>query len=130
MLYLPALPETRAPPRIGITSPSSAMPMRRLKTQIHFAGIAHGEEPGVLEEERPLLRKEQVEASRLICWSSTSTCAKSVFTVPSSARLGVRLYFRSTPTVAEHDRLGGASPDSSVLASAYGVILKLRIAGV
>ncbi len=30
--------------------------------QLHLAGLPHGEEAGVLEEERPLLRKEQVEA--------------------------------------------------------------------
>ncbi len=61
-LNLPALPETRPPPMIGIACAVVADADAAAEEQIDFTGIADAEEAGVLEEERALLREEQREA--------------------------------------------------------------------
>ena len=62
--------------------------------------------------------KKSGKRVRLICWSSASTCAKSVLAVRSSARLEVGEYFTSSPTSVVGSRsvrhsAGRASRDSA-----------------
>ena len=52
---------------------------------------------------------------RFTCCSSTSTCAKSVFTVRSSARFCVTAYLTSTPASASQSFSTGGATTRSVL---------------
>ena len=56
-----ALPVSRAPPWIGTQVAVVVDADGAAEEQIDFAGLADGEEAAVLEEERPLLGKQQVE---------------------------------------------------------------------
>ena len=55
-------------------------------------------EPLTLQKKVPPLREEKLNRVRFTCWSSSSTCAKSVRQVASAVRLRVTLYFASIPT--------------------------------
>jgi len=52
-----------------------------------WCAAAEVKEATAFEEKIALLRKRQRESCRLTCCSSTSTCAKSVFTVRSAVTL-------------------------------------------
>ena len=56
----PIWPVRRPPPRMGIRDPSSD-PDAPAEEQLQLARLPHREQPGVLQEERPLLGEEQVE---------------------------------------------------------------------
>ena len=96
-VLLPTLPDRRPPPTIGICSPRSPSPMRRLKNTSTAPDCPTENRPAFSRKKGRFSGKNRVNRSRLICSSSTSTCAKSVWNVASSVRLGVMLYFRSAP---------------------------------
>ena len=58
----PSLPDRRAPPAIGTTSPAEPDPDPAREEELHLARGAERELPRVLEEEGPLLRVEEAEA--------------------------------------------------------------------
>ena len=68
MLMMPTLvrpatrPDSRAPPTMGIASSVRADANRPAEKYFRLPADADREQPGVLEEERALLGKEQVEA--------------------------------------------------------------------
>ena len=58
----PSLPDRRAPPAIGTTSPGGPDPDPAREEEVHLSRRAEREQARVLEEERPLLRVEEAEA--------------------------------------------------------------------
>ena len=94
---LPTLPDNRPPPTIGICSPAAPRPIRRLKNTSTAPDCPTENRPAFSRKKGRFSGKNSVKRSRLICSSSTSTCAKSVRYVASRVRLGVMLYFRSAP---------------------------------
>jgi hypothetical protein len=91
-------PEMRAPATIGICSPVLAMPMRREKKRSTSPLFPAVKRPAFSRKKGRFSGKNNEKRSRFTCWSSTSTCAKSVFTVASRVSEGVMEYFRSPPT--------------------------------
>ena len=120
-LKSPTLPVSRPPPRIGTVRPAWSRPIRRLKKRV--GASPGGNTPGGAlripraeppKPPKPATRpkskmpwlsrknsrfsgKNRLNRVRLICCSSTSTCAKSVLKVKSAVRFSVRPYFTSTP---------------------------------
>ena len=115
---------------IGIAWPERPSPMRRLKKRSTSPGLPTEKKPAFSRKKGRFSGKNSANRSRFTCWSSTSTWAKSVFTVPSSARLGVRLNFRSPPTSPDDALATGRTPEVMALPSANGISLKLRSVGV
>ena len=103
--------------------------MRRLKNSSTSPGLPTVNSPAFSRKKGRFSGKNRLKRSRFTCWSSTSTCAKSVFTVPSRARLGVTVYFTSPPTSPSRVPSTGLGPDASALASAYGMTFRLRSTG-
>ena len=69
--------------------------------------------------------KNRAKRVRLICWSSASTCAKSVFTVRSSARFDVGEYLTSIPASVVGSRsLRHSARGASGGSASAGVCLK------
>ena len=99
------LPDSRAPPRMGMACPSGAMPMRRLKKSSVWLGSLNAAPPLLATVKAPAFSrkngrfsgKNRLNRSRLICCWSTSTWAKSVLTVRSRATPEVTPYLRSPP---------------------------------
>ena len=98
------LPERRAPAWIGICVPASLIPIRRLKNSSVWPSwrpladwLFTVKMPAFSRKNGRFSGKNRLKRSRLICWSSTSTCAKSVLNVPSRVRPELMLYFRSAP---------------------------------
>ena len=96
MLFLPILPVRRAPPRIGTGCPVSDRPILRLKNRSVCTGVEVNEAPVPIVKKFDASRKKSrfsgknsPKRVRLTCWSSTSTCAKSVLMVTSRLRPAV-----------------------------------------
>jgi hypothetical protein len=127
--HAPTLPETRPPPRIGMGRPVGEMPIARLKKRSTSPGLPTAKKPAFSRKNGRFSGKNRLNRSRFTCWSSTSTCAKSVLTVASSVRLGVRLYLRSPPTSPSQLVFAGFSPLVTTLPSTYGISFRLRNTG-
>ena len=117
-LKSPTLPVRRPPPRIGTVRPWSR-PIRRLKKRVGASPLPKKPDAPMLRRAAPpppapgarpkskmpwLSRKNsrfsgknRLNRVRLICCSSTSTCAKSVFQVKSAVRFSVSPYLTSPP---------------------------------
>ena len=129
-LYLPALPDRRPPPLIAICSPDGPMPIRRLKNRSISPGLPTVKNPAFSRKNGRFSGKNRSNRSRLTCWSSISTCAKSVLTVASSTRLGVRLYFRSAPASGSNSVVDGPDTRLQHFAEDKRRELQLRSDGV
>ena len=91
------MPLTRAPASIGTGLRFSSMPMRREKNSSTSRGVPNSKNPAFSRKNGRFSGKNRSNRVRLICSSSTSTCAKSVLNVASSVRLGVSPYLTSRP---------------------------------
>ncbi len=101
----PARPVSRPPARIG-SSPFWPMPIRRLwkmigvsppGPQIRFSRPPKLKTPWPSRKNSRFSGKKRLKRVRLTCWSSASTCAKSVLTVKSAVSPRVTPYFASKP---------------------------------
>ena len=72
----PTWPVRRPPPRIGTRVRSSPIPIRRLKNSSSSPGCPTENSPAFSRKNGRFSGKNRLNRSRLICWSSTSTCAK------------------------------------------------------
>ena len=99
--------------------------------QIDFAGVADAEEAGVLEEERPLLREEQVEAIEVDLLIVDFDLREVGVDGGVERQARRELYFTSPPK--SQVGLGidrRYARRRAALPSPYGVMRKLRSAGV
>ena len=102
----PSLPVMRAPPTMGMISPSSESPIRRLKNR-KVSGGSNGrlvsptwKSPAFSRKNSRCSGKKSSKRVRFTCCSSASTCAKSVFTVTSRFRLDPSPTLASSPRSA------------------------------
>ena len=93
----PTRPVRRPPPRIGSGIPAAEMPMRRVKKRSTACGVPAEKTPAFSRKNGRFSGKKIGKRVRLTRWSSTSTCAKSVFAVRSSVSAGVTPYLISPP---------------------------------
>ena len=94
--HCPTRPTTRAPPRMGTCWPLT-IPIRR---EWNSRSRPPREKSKMSDRSWKNWRfsgKKRLNRVRLTCWSSASTCAKSVLTVRSSVRLLARPYLASRP---------------------------------
>jgi hypothetical protein len=82
---------------MGTGLPRVSMPMRRVKKRSTACGVPAENTPAFSRKKGRFSGKKSGNRVRLVRCSSTSTCAKSVFQVRSSVRLGVTPYLRSAP---------------------------------
>ena len=124
----PTLPVSLPPARTGTTSPVSR-PIRRLKNRNGVSPLpaarpalarpANANVPAPSRKKSRFSGKNRLKRVRFTCCSSTSTCAKSVFTVRSAVRFWVSPYLMSPPTRPSaslgdrrpHGRVGGDAPE-------------------
>ena len=129
MLVGPARPESRAPAMIGISSPFSPIPMRRLKNTSASPELPTAKSPAFSRKNGRFSGKNRLKRSRFTCCSSTSTWAKSVLTVASSVRLGVTLYLASRPTSPKNFVSRLDAPRCLASPSVYGMSARFRWTG-
>ena len=92
----PTFPDIRAPPMIPTGCPAWS-PIRRLKNRSTSCGAPNWKVEAFSRKNGLFSGKNNGKRVRLICWSSASTCAKSVFAVMSTVRFGVTPHFTSSP---------------------------------
>ena len=131
MLCRPLLPVNRAPPMIGIGTPSSDRPMRRVKKRSTVRPNPPPPPtlnmPAFSRKKSRFSGKKSAKRVRLTCSSSTSTWAKSVFTVRSRLSPDATPYLTSMPYSLNPD--GSRRPPTRSCrppASMYGVSRRSR----
>jgi hypothetical protein len=97
MLTGPARPDSRAPAMMGISSPSGDANAAAENTSASL-GLPTAKRPAFSRKNGRFSRKEQVEAVQIDLLLVDFDLSEIGMMVPSSVRLGVTLYFASSPT--------------------------------
>jgi hypothetical protein len=117
----PTRPESRVPQRMGTWRPPGATPMRREWNIWAEPEDPTWKSPEFSRKKGRFSGKKREKRVRSTCWSSTSTWAKSVFTVKSRLRLWVIPNLASPPTSQGYSTPGPDWGMRWAALSTYGV---------
>ena len=96
-LVRPWRPDRRAPARIGTGWPAGDKPIRRVNATSTSRGMPNSKACCPSRKNWRFSGKNSEKRVMLTCWTSTSSCAKSVFTEKSAVSPDVTPHLMSTP---------------------------------